>query len=135
MSRSHAVTDAAIVTGSGAYLLSRLLRRPPVTAYMRGAGWLHNDDFGATVRAIHEAARAWERSLDLEHRENVGGYEIPGRCCGTLTVEQSAEELGLSPRRVQELARAGRITGRRVGRRWEISPASVRAYQQQRERK
>lgn len=126
---SRIITEpAAIVAGSGAYLLSRLLRSPSVLAYIRNAGWLHTDDFGEAVHAIHVAARAWETSISLPQRENARANEIPGRYHGILTVEESAEELSLSLRRVQELARSGRIAGRRVGRRWELDRSSVIAY-------
>lgn len=36
----------------------------------------------------------------------------------TLNVRQAAELLHLNPKRVQDLAREGKLPGRRVGRRW-----------------
>lgn len=115
---------SAVVSGSAAFLLSRLLKAPPVTAYMAAARWVHGPDVERTLHAIHRAARAWEASLE---RENAA----PDRTVcpdSRWTVEQAAEHLGLSRRRVQELARAGWFTGRREGRRWVLDEASVLDY-------
>ena len=48
--------------------------------------------------------------------------------CELCRLEDAQLALGISRRRVQELARSGRITGRRVGRRWYLDPYSVTAY-------
>lgn len=73
---------AAIVSGPAAYLLSRLLRAAPVVAYIRGARWLHGDDFTQALRAIHAAGHAWETSIDV-HRppahQTAGHHGNPGR--------------------------------------------------------
>ena len=44
-----------------------------------------------------------------------------------LTTSQVAKELGVSPRRVQALIKAGRLRAERVGRDWLIRPRDVDA--------
>jgi molybdate transport system regulatory protein len=44
-----------------------------------------------------------------------------------LTVEQAASYLHLNAKRVQALARAGRLPGRRVGRRWLFDETELQA--------
>ncbi len=124
---------AALVSGPSAYLLSKLLREPPVAAHIRRARWLHGDDFMSAIRAINAASDAWQATAALPQRHNDRRYERPEQHCGTLTVtvEQASEQLDLGKRQVQRLALSGRITGRRVGGRWQLDPASVVAHQHQ----
>jgi excisionase family DNA binding protein len=119
---------SAVVGGSAAFLLSRLLRAAPVIAYMCRAGWVGGDDFDATLAAIHAAGRGWESTIKLPQRENARGRELSRP--GYATIEEAAETLHLSRRRTQELAQAGSITGRRVGRRWQLDQRSIMIYQQ-----
>jgi excisionase family DNA binding protein len=129
-SPSRFVEHGALISGSGAYLLSRLLRSPQVAAYIRGAGWIGGDDFAAAVHAINAASDAWQAGLELQQRQNARRYELPDSCCAMMTVEEAAECLNLSIRRVQKLAQEGSLTGRRVGRRWELDSGSVQAYRE-----
>lgn len=129
MSGSRANTEPnATIDSEACYLLSRLLRAPPVTAYLRGAGWLHNDVVADALRAIHVVGAEWERNPDQPRRHgDVARFrDLPGR--DTMNTEQVSETLRLSRRQVQRLARDGAITARRVGRRWEIDQGSVTAY-------
>lgn len=44
-----------------------------------------------------------------------------------LSTEQAAERLGITPVRVRELLRSGKLEGQRVGRSWVVDESSVRA--------
>jgi excisionase family DNA binding protein len=131
-SSSRYVEHAAVITGPGASLLSRLLQAPQVLAFIRTAKWLHGDDFGQAVRAVHTAGRTWETSIGLRERNNAIRYELPGPNRATLSVEEASEHLGIGKRQVQNLVRAGRIAGHRLGGRWALDPTSVKIYQQKR---
>ncbi|MGH3511651.1 MAG: helix-turn-helix domain-containing protein [Pseudonocardiaceae bacterium] len=130
MTPSTVITEpAAVISGSGAYLLARLLKAPPVTAYVRSANWLHGDDFAAAIRAINAASDAWQATVNLPERHNDRRGERSEQHCGTLTVMQASEHLDLGPRQVQRLAQAGRIDGRRIGGQWALDQKSVNIYQ------
>lgn len=49
-----------------------------------------------------------------------------------MTSEEVAAVLGVNDSRVRQLARAGLLNGRRVGRDWIFTPADVEEYQQRR---
>jgi excisionase family DNA binding protein len=122
---------AAVVTGPEAFLLSRVLKAPSVVAFLRRARWFHGGDVQAMLEAIDRAARAWESRLTLAQRHTaLRSDPLPAH--SRWTVEQAAKHLGLSHRRVQELARAGWLTGKREGRRWGLDEASVLNYQHRR---
>ena len=124
---SRFIESAAVVAGAEAFLLSGVLKAPLVAAFMAKARWFHGADVQGTLEAIDRAARAWKASLVLAERENAA----PDRAMvpdSRWTVDQAAGYLGLSRRRVQELARAGWFTGRREGRRWVLDEASVLDY-------
>jgi excisionase family DNA binding protein len=129
MTSSRFVEHGALISGPGAYLLSRLLRSPPVAAYMRSAGWVGGDDFNAALAAIHAAGRVWEDTIKLPQRDNARANVRSLSNLATMSIEGAAGLLGLSVRRTQELAQQGSLTGRRVGRRWELATSSVHAYQ------
>ncbi|PZS14117.1 MAG: hypothetical protein DLM60_19655 [Pseudonocardiales bacterium] len=119
----------ALVSGSGAALLARLLTSPQVRAFRATAGWTHGGDIEEAISSIVAAGRAWETSLDLAQRDTATRRGLVYPTCEMLTVEESSERLNLSNRQIQHLARSGRITGRRVGRRWELDVRSVTKYQ------
>jgi excisionase family DNA binding protein len=119
----------ALISGPAAYLLAKLLKSPPVTTYIRGAGWLHGPDFEQAIRAINAASDAWQTHLDLGRRQTADARVQSPHSCDTMTIEQASETLQLSRRHTQRLAQEGVITGRRVGRRWELDARSVTAYQ------
>lgn len=49
-----------------------------------------------------------------------------------MTVDETAEALGLSPRTVADLVRNGEIPAARVGTRWIISPKAVQRWLEKR---
>jgi excisionase family DNA binding protein len=126
---------AAIVGGPAAFLLSRFLRSGPVIACMRTARWFGGPDVAEALHAIHEAGSAWETNIELRERNDVVRCELPGPNLGTLTVMEASDRLGIGERRVQQLAQRGRITGHRVGGRWQLDQQSVNIYHHQRQQK
>jgi excisionase family DNA binding protein len=128
MTTAYIPGPAAVVNGTGAFLLSRLLRSPQVAGYIRDNVWLHGPDFNRVIAAIHAAGRAWESTVDLPQRDSVRVRMHPPTISGTLNIEAAALILGVSIRRTQELASKGTIRGRRVGRRWQLDTTSVHAH-------
>lgn len=120
---------SAVLSGAGVYLLAKLLKEPPVAACIRGARWLHGPDFAATIRAINAAGDAWQTTAELPQRGDALRSVLPATDCATMNTERAAEHLDLGIRRVQELAKSGRITGSRVGGRWQLDKKSVNIYQ------
>ena len=121
----------AIVSGPAAYLLSRWLRSPSATASLRAARWLHGADVAEALNAIHAAGRAWESTINVQGRQTDVVKVRSPHACGTMTTEKASETLQISRRHIQRLAQEGVITGRRVGRRWQLDVGSVTIYQQQ----
>ena len=118
---------SAVISGAPAWLLSRILRSPSVVKVLTNAP--DHADIASTVTAIHAAGRAYENRLDRQRRDNAvtPGAVVP-QC---WTTEQTATYLGLSLRRVQELA--PELDGERVGRRWLIPAAAVHEYAERRD--
>ena len=50
-----------------------------------------------------------------------------------IDVDQAAARLRLSPERVRQLAKAGRLGGRQVGQTWVFDPLEIDAYTAERE--
>jgi hypothetical protein len=119
----------AVVSGAPAWLLSRVLRSERITKVLAN---LHTGvdqaELAATVNAIHRAGRVHENRVDQQRRGNAiaPGTVVP-HCWST---EQTAEYLGLSRRRVQELAPA--LGGKRIGRRWAIPAAAAHDFAERR---
>jgi excisionase family DNA binding protein len=117
----------AVVSGAPAWLLSRLLRSERVTKVLANPQTgVDQADLATVVDAIHRAGRAHENRLNQRQRDNA-------TASGAVTAQswstkQAADHLGMSQRRVQELA--GELGGARVGREWRIPEVAVREYQQ-----
>ena len=137
MTLSPPYVAGALVTGASAHVLDRLLCSPDVRRVVECLPpWLRAE-VEATATAIGRAALEYVAlpvSLDrdaetqdgeiaaLSERTGVGPLD------GWLTAEQAANLLGLSARRVQQLAAGG--LGRKVGRVWWLDETAVRAYGQ-----
>lgn len=121
--------DTALVAGGPAWLISRMLASPHVARLLNHPpAWIERGHLTDTVMAIDLAARAFEVSLTAPER----GNEAPlGAVAGQSdwTTREAANYLGMSQRRVQELA--GALGGRRVGREWRLPAAAVRKYEKQ----
>lgn len=74
---------------------------------------------------------------DLCSRLHIAAISARGRAAGRLeprtqphylTTRQAAAAMGISTRRVRQLAAAGRIVARKTDRDWTIDPSAVRNY-------
>jgi excisionase family DNA binding protein len=120
----------AVVSGAPAWLLSRVLRSERVTKVLANPHTgVDRADLAAVVNAIHRAGRAHENRLDRQRRDNADPPGADVQHC--WTTEQTATYLGLSLRRVQELA--PELDGERVGRRWLIPAAAAHEYSERRD--
>jgi excisionase family DNA binding protein len=119
----------ALVSGSTAWLLSRILRSPAVKRLLaHPPAWIERGDLADTINAVDQAGKAFEVALSALERGNEAPLSamVPQ---SEFTTRQAAERLGLSQRRVQELATL--LGGRRVGRQWRLPEAAVREYEKQ----
>jgi hypothetical protein len=95
------------------------------------------DDVEATARAIRRAAVEYEAlPISPERSGETPVFEIGARSerdhGDGLDVGQAALLLGVSPRRVQQLAAGG--MGRKVGRAWLLDSTAVREHGRRRRR-
>lgn len=127
--------EGALVHGSSAWLLSRILASPGVaTVVSNPPGWVDRAELAATIAAIHTAASRFDTASSAAHeREDAAllGAVTP-QLDPAWTVRRAADYLGLSDRRVQELA--AELGGRRVGRAWILDEVAVREYERRRQR-
>lgn len=126
--------EGALVRGSSAWLLSRILASPGVAAVVNNSPqWVDRAELAATIAAIHTAARRFDTTTAALEREDAAplGAVMPQSAPG-WTVRRAAAYLGLSHRRVQEIA--AELGGRRVGRAWILDEAAVREYERRRHR-
>jgi excisionase family DNA binding protein len=89
--------------------------------------------------AIREAAEQW-LEWERQSRPSVDGIfprpgtEAPSSSSQAPSLEidttTAANMLDVSTSRVRQIMRAGKITGRKVGRVWLVSAASVKAYRE-----
>lgn len=123
---------AAVVSGPPAVLLSLLLRSPNVRTVVEGLPpWLrpYRAEIARVVEELHRVAAS--TALEREDAEPVSATAADS---GTCTVSEAADRLRLSVRRTQELAAAGLLGGRRVGRTWQLDSAAVRVVAAERAR-
>jgi excisionase family DNA binding protein len=122
--------EGALVTGHAAHVMDRILRSPNVAAVLTNLPQPLRSEVLATASAISRAARAWERlPLSPERSDETPLGEIEALSVARselLTTKQVAEQLGVSSRRVQQLAAGG--LGSFVGRQWLFDQDVVRAY-------
>lgn len=79
---------------------------------------------------IRGAAAMWTQSRkeDRDADNFPGAGEDPAHPLESfLTTGQAADALGVSERRVRQLADAGTLAGRKLGRQWQLDPESVQA--------
>lgn len=122
----------ALVQGVSAHVLDRILAQPNVSRFLRDAlpPWMQ-PELEETRRAIGRAAREFE-ALPVA----VGGSgetevpEVEAPLGHEITTGEAATLLGLSPRRVRQLAGGG--MGRLRGGRWVLDRSAVLAYAERR---
>jgi excisionase family DNA binding protein len=116
---------SAVITGAPAALLSLLLRSPHVrTVVEQLPGWArpYRLEIAAAVDAVHRAGAGWVPvAVERDDAGPVGAVEADFEC----SVVGAAQLLDLSIRRTQELAAAGMLPGRRVGRQWLLERDAV----------
>lgn len=128
------IESAAVLSGPAALVVSRVLSSPNVVKVLSGLPpWLapYRSEISAAVQAIHRAAKAFETAATAPGRDTatvVGAVTLDSN--SEWTVRKAADYLGLSRRRVQELA--GQLGGRRVGRLWILDEVTVRELARQR---
>jgi hypothetical protein len=136
---------AAPVRGFAAWALNLLVDRygrEQLVAFRRLAeyGRLHQAylaELESSWAAIREAAEqwlAWERQYhpSVHGSRSVADTEAPPSSAQASPIEidttAAAHMLDVSTSRVRQLMRAGKITGRKAGRVWLVSVASLKAY-------
>jgi hypothetical protein len=119
---------SAIIGGSAAWLLSRLLRSPDIRRVLDNPpSWIERGDIADAVTAINKAAKAFVASQPAPTRGQMAtlGAVVSE---SEWTTHQAAEYLGISQRRVQEIA--PELGGQRVGQRqWLLPEIAVREYE------
>lgn len=124
------IDSGALVRGSSAWLISRILNSPAVAKVVTSPPRLvDRAELAATVAAIHQASRAFETSVTALERgnETTAGAVAPQ---SEWTTKQAADHLRMSQRRVQELA--AELGGRKIGRQWLLDEVAVRREHQRR---
>ncbi|WP_103381943.1 helix-turn-helix domain-containing protein [Pseudonocardia dioxanivorans] len=116
---------AALVSGPLALLLHELAAAPAVRPYVRVLPvWArpYRSEIEAGLQAVAQAAQAWSSTApERDNAEPSSAGEPESEC----SVAQAGALLGLGARRVQELAAAGELGGRRVGRIWLLNRVVV----------
>lgn len=117
----------ALVHGVSAHVLARVLASPNVEQVLRSLPPWMQPELEATRRAIRQAAHEYEQlppagegsvETEVPDVEAPLGHEI--------TTGEAAALLGLTERRVRQLAAGG--MGQRKGGRWVLDRSAVLAY-------
>lgn len=117
------VTVPAAVTGE---VLRRLVR--DIHSEARGLGVVATPAARRLLDALYVAAER-HRQPATEADPSFANESTPaGSSIVELTVTDTAGRLECSEQWVRQLARRGRITGRRIGRTWFLDAASVESY-------
>lgn len=77
---------------------------------------------------LYVAAERYRQPVTEADRSFANESAPAGSSIVELTVTDTAERLECSEQWVRQLARRGRITGRRIGRTWLLDAASVESY-------
>jgi excisionase family DNA binding protein len=124
------VEHGAIVSGGPTWMISRILASPSVRDLLDNPpAWIERGHLAATVDAIHQAARAFEAESAARERGKPATVSAVA-AQSEWTTREAADYLGLSQRRVQEIA--ADLGGTQAGRRWRIPATAAREYQRRR---
>jgi len=125
---------AAVIHGPAAWVIARILAAPNVRTLLLNlpAGWLrpYAGEIADAVAAVHRAAAAWDTAAPISPTRNDETAPDEIEPPSAWSVSTAAAYLGLTERRVQQLAE--QLGGRRIGRTWALDPAAVREYGRQR---
>ncbi|MDX5565647.1 hypothetical protein PYK79_23185 [Streptomyces sp. ID05-04B] len=127
------VRSGAIVEGAAAHVLADLLGTEAARRYLRQKPPALQGDIERAVTAIRRAALAYEATLtpiSAAGSSETAFAEIVQPFEREITTGQAAALLGLTERRVRQLAAGG--MGRRAGGRWLIDRTAVEEHRQQR---
>lgn len=146
--RGEAPHLVAPVQGFSAWALGRLIEEhgaEQVAALRRlvergrlDSAWL--DELQRTCAAVMEAASQWleweqHRGMtadsDQQSRQNCPPAQasLDPLSCPEVDTRVAAHLLGVTTSRIRQLLRSGEFAGRKIGRIWLVSSASVAAYQ------
>ncbi|WP_157884030.1 helix-turn-helix domain-containing protein [Arthrobacter alpinus] len=121
----------AHVSGGPAFIIANLIELTKVDDRLRG---LPPELRAATLETLDDirgAAAVWDRSRKGNQAPEVVGIQDVAVTVDALesflTTAQAADVLGVSERRVRQLADVGTLAGRKLGRQWQLDPESVQA--------
>lgn len=118
---------APVAGAAAAALVVVLDARLAVLATLAARGRISSGDLAEArevFAAIREAASEWVARASPE-RSNETVLSAAPADCSEIDSAEAAGLLNVSPRRVQQLLAAGELEGRRSGRVWLVSRASV----------
>lgn len=119
------VQDAALIGGREAVFLAAVLRRH-APDYLRAAPVEVRRDVDRAIEALRRAGEAYRASTSGNAETETGPESTEsGRSDELMTTAKAAELLGVTDRRVRQLAAAG--AGRKVGQTWLIDPTHIEA--------
>ncbi|MFF7842841.1 helix-turn-helix domain-containing protein [Streptomyces ossamyceticus] len=121
----------ALVQGVSAHVLARVLASPNVEQVLRSLPLWMQPELEETRRAIRRAAREFEAlpvAVDGSGETEVPEAEAP--LGHEITTGEAAALLGLTDRRVRQLAKGG--MGQLRGGRWVLDRSAVLAYAERR---
>jgi hypothetical protein len=92
----------------------------------------NDPEFYDVLHALAWASQAWaislERSTAVSEREAAPVPRETAASSELLVTKRVADKLGLSHRRVQQLAKAGELEARQIDGRWSFTAHAVQAY-------
>ncbi len=126
--------QTAAVTPDGARIITHVLSRPALDAWLRGNNaspelWRTSMDAWDALYTTANLSKALDRAADvLSHAPAAPAPQAPAQGA-PLSAEQAAEILEVSSRRVRQLAAEGELsTAPHPGRRVMVTRESVDAY-------
>lgn len=132
---------AALIGGRPAYLIAQTMRRTLDRELRANGGGHIASDLAEALVALDRAGRVWlasQEAAEAAEVSEVAGTEALVGCPQTVRYSPPlpsalvALRLGVSDRRVRQLALSGELPGRRVRNKWEFDPAVVSEYQRNR---
>jgi hypothetical protein len=123
------VESAALVSGHAAVLLNRILSAPLVA---KPLDRLADPEMDALRLAVRRAAKAYTHASTGQRSGETPDDSAGPQWGQEISTDEAARMLGVSRRRVQQLAEGG--MGRRVAGRWRLDSTAVLAYRDERRR-
>lgn len=134
---SEYVSGAALVHGSAAWILARLLPQERVVARLREEGVSDRrvEPVLEALDAIRRAGDVWHTAATERTKSGIsdcGNSEAEGLAEPQLSESMSTSEAakalgGCTPRRVRQLIASGELSAHRIGGTWAVNRAAVLA--------